>query len=219
MKVSDMEHRMVKRKKKRASDWLQNTLREMRRLAYKPVENVRQADRRMVKIFEKYCRQDIRYFAVECINDLKQERWCMMRDSFEWTDENIARLEAANERLKEALLDMRRQTIMAYEAAMERNPDLDIYVEGTLWVEEMTFVEWEQNEDMQEALFNIMASETYGGFYSNSISNVYMLQHNAYMTDSPDSYDSENQMLYLEEKIDNWNELMPRDKTDHLHLV
>lgn len=194
-------------------------LEELRLLAAKPVENVRQVERRMVKIYEKYCREDIRYFAVDCINDLKQERWRLMRDRFEWTAENIARLEAANEYLKTALLEMRRKTIEVYEAAKEREQNQDIYVEGTLWVEDMTFEDWEQNEDMQIALFDVMATKTYGGFYANSVCNPFWLQYNAQVTDTPDTYDSENQVLYLEDKLDNWNELMPRDKTAHLHLV
>lgn len=54
--------------------------------------------------------------AAERIHNLKLQRWRMMRDSFEWTDENIRRIEQMNERMKEALLDMRRRTIEVYES-------------------------------------------------------------------------------------------------------
>ncbi|MBR1688845.1 MAG: hypothetical protein IJ710_10035 [Prevotella sp.] len=208
----------TKRRQSGPQKWMKR-LDELRLLVAKPVENVRQVDRRMAKIYKEYCREDILYFAAECINDLKQDRWCLMRDRFEWTAENITRLEAANERLKTALCEMRRQTIETYETAKERGQNQSIYVEGTLWVEDMTFEEWEQNEDMQEALFDVMASTTYGGFYANSISIPFRLQYNAQVTDTPDTYDSENQVLYLDDSIGNWDELMPRDKTENLHLV
>ena len=54
--------------------------------------------------------------AAERISDLKLERWRLMRDSFEWTDENVSRIEQMNERMKEALLDMRKRTIEVYES-------------------------------------------------------------------------------------------------------
>ena len=157
--------------------------------------------------------------AAERISDLKLERWRLMRDSFEWTDENVSRIEQMNERMKEALLVMRRRTIEVYESLKAWcTPDKDLHVKGTLWVEEMAAFEgWEQDEDMEAMLFDIMTRKPYCGFYVNSVSMGYDLWYDA--THQNADYDTENELLYLGENTDNWNELMNLEKTAHLHLV
>lgn len=195
---------------------------ELRILTARPVTGVRQLERRMVKLYRKYAREDLEYYTAECINDLKWQRWRLLRDSFEWTDENVARLEAANEQLKEALLDMRRQTIEVYEAVRKWiTTDQKLYVYGSLWVKEMAFENWQHDEDMQYDMLDIMTSSPYSGFYSvDGVSMTYHFYHDEIQSDSPDdAYKSENYLLYLENKLDNWNELMPIEKTAHLHLV
>ena len=57
--------------------------------------SVREIERRMVDIYQTQCREDKVYKAAQRINDLKLQRWHLMRDGFEWTDENISRLEAS----------------------------------------------------------------------------------------------------------------------------
>ena len=174
----------------------------------------------MVDIYQTQCGRSKEYKAVERINDLKRDRWSMLHHSFEWTDENIARLEAANEKMKEALLDMRRRTIEVYESLKGWcTPDKDLYVKGTLWVEEMSFSGWEHDEDMEAYLCDIFTRAPYCGFYVNSVSMSYDLKHDAGTTHCPENYDTEYELLYLHDSIDNWNELMNREKTDHLHLV
>lgn len=195
-------------------------LEELRLLVAKPATSVRSIERRMVKIYQQYGHRDMEYYAAECINDLKLERWCLLRDSFEWTEENIARLEEANERLKQALIDMRRQTIEVYEKIGNwRTPDKDLRVSGTLWVEDMTFDGWEKDEDMKWNLFDVMTSKSGSNFYTNSVSMEFWLDYNKMASDTAETCQSEMEVLYLEDKLDNWNELMPRDKTENLHLV
>ena len=185
-----------------------------------PDTKIKNIERKMVNIYQTQCREDKVYKATERINDLKLQRWCLMRDSFEWTDENVNRIEQMNERLKEALLDMRQRTIEVYESLKGWcSPDKDLYVEGTLWVEEMTFDGWEQDEDMEVNLFDIFTCAPYCGFYVNSVSMSYNLRHDAGTTHAPENYDTEYELLYLHDSIDNWNELMNREKTDRLHLV
>lgn len=213
------------RKKFRTLDKLKlrkAALEELRTLTARPITGIRQLEKRMAKIYKIYGRKDLEYYAAECIDDLKLQRWCLLRDSFEWTDENVARLEAANEQLKEALLDMRRQTIEVYEAVRKRiTTDQNLYVYGSLWVKEMAFENWQHDEDMQYDMFDIMTSSPYSGFYSvGGVSMTYDFYHDEIHSDSPDDADkSENYLLYLENTVDNWNELMPIEKTGHLHLV
>jgi len=173
----------------------------------------------MVDIYENHSGRGRKNQAAERIEHLKLERWRLMRDSFEWTDENVSRIEQMNERMKEALLVMRRRTIEVYESLKAWcTPDKDLHVKGTLWVEEMAAFEgWEQDEDMEAMLFDIMTRKPYCGFYVNSVSMGYDLWYDATHQDA--DYDTENELLYLGENTDNWNELMNLEKTAHLHLV
>ena len=72
---------------------------------------------------------------------------------------------------------------------------------------------------MNWALYDVMTRDPCCGFGRRSIDMPFTLRHDKHVTDTPDSYDSEYQVLYLEDKLDNWNELMPRDKTAHLHII
>ena len=210
-------------KESRKYEELQRVLEELDALRLQPVNDVRELELRMVKINQEYLRRDIRHYSAECIHDLKQKRWAMMRDSFEWTDENVKLLEAANERLKEAMLDMRRQTIEVYEAIHGWcTSDKDLYVEGSLWVDEMTFEGWEDDEDMQDGLFDVMTSRDVGNFYVNSVGQRFELRHDEMKTNTQKDCETEDELLYLsysDDSVDNWNEMMPPDKTAHLHLV
>lgn len=212
-------------KKSREYCNLKKVLDEINELKQQPLDNVRDVERRMVKVYQEFHREDMRYYAAEYIDELKLERWSMMWDSFEWTNENIKRLEVANEQLKTAMLDMRRQTIETFEALREWcTPDKDLYVRGTLWVDDMTFEGWEEDEDMQSYLYDIMTSRHYGNFYVNSVGMSYDLRHDEMLTNTSEDYETENSLLYLSDSnsqnpVDNWNEQMPHDKTEHLHLV
>ena len=92
---------------------LEEKIKELRRLEAMPVKSIKEVERRMVKVYKEYGAEDISHYAAECIETLKVERWALMRRNFKWTDENVARLEAINEQVKAALLDMRRKTITA----------------------------------------------------------------------------------------------------------
>ena len=82
----------------------------------KPVDKIQKIERRMVDIYENHSGRGRAQQAAERIHNLKLQRWHMMRDSFEWSDENVNRIAQMNERMKEALLDMRRRTIEVYES-------------------------------------------------------------------------------------------------------
>lgn len=200
---------------------LETTIKKLEELQAKPVKSIRELEKRIVMVDAEYGAEDIAPYGAECIEALKIKRWCLMRDSFEWTDENIARLEAANDQMKEALLDMRRKTIEVYESLGGwRTADKDLYVEGTLWVEDMTFEGWEDDEDMRVSLFEIMTCKPCCGFYGNfGVDTAYNLYHHELKSHNPSNYGTENDFLYLSDTPDNWNELMPREHTDHLHLI
>lgn len=201
-------------------------LEELKILEAMPVGSIKEVEQRMVMIYHDYAVQDIEQYAAECIETLKRERWRLLYDRFEWTDENVARLAAMNERMKTALLDMRRKTIEVYESLSGwRTSDKDVDVSGTLWVTSMNFEGWETDEDMRDSLFDIMTCKPYCGSYgTNGVSGPYNLcSYNIpdqVLEDSaPDNYETENQMLYLSENPFSWNEMMNPERTDHLNLV
>ena len=201
---------------------LEEKIKELRRLEAMPVKSIKEVERRMVKVYKEYGAEDISHYAAECIETLKVERWALMRRNFKWTDENVARLEVVNEQLKAALLDMRRKTIEVYESLNSwRTPDKILDVSGTLWVESMIFEGWETDTEIQDLLWDIMTYPPYcGGLYEyNGISHPYNLDYDSTYSHNSDGYRTENDMLYLSDAPDNWNELMNRERTDHLHLV
>lgn len=199
---------------------LEKKIKELRVLETMPVKSIKEVERRMVKVYEEYGAEDISCHAAECIETLRRERWILMRRNFKWTDENVARLEAMNEQLKAALLDMRKKTIEVYESLSNwRTPDKILGVRGTLWVESMVFEGWENDKEMQDSLWDIMTYPPYCGFYQYSgVDNPYSLDYNAPQSHTND-YGTENDMLYLSDTPDNWNELMNRERTSHLYLV
>lgn len=197
-------------------------IKELEELATKPTEDVRELEKRMVEIYCEYDTYRYEHHVVESIESLRFQRRQLMAKSFKWTDENVARLEAANEQMKEALLDMRRKTIEVYETLNHwRTPDKVLRVEGRLFVKDMVFEGWEDDEYMQDTLSKVMLLQPYSGFYTNSVdSRGYSLEGiGGLATCTPDKYVTENKMLYLSESPDNWNELMNRKKTNHLHII
>ena len=65
---------------------------------------------------------------------------------------------------------------------------------------------------MEAMLLDVMTQKPYCGFYANSVSMSYDLWYDA--THQSANYDTENELLYLGDTIDNWNELMNLEKTD-----
>ncbi|RRD91949.1 hypothetical protein [Bacteroides heparinolyticus] len=184
-----------------------------------PTENVREVEKRIALINEKYMSGKTKEHAIECIVGLKFQRWRLMRDQFEWTDENIARIAAMNEKLKEALLDMRRQTIEVYELLKHwHRRDKELSVTGTLWVDKMSFDGWEQDEEVRDNLEDILKSDIGLSIYKNGVQEMH-LSSKPYHMDTPETYPSEHQFLYLSDELDNWDLNMDREKSAHLNLV
>ena len=148
----------------RGEHYLENSLKkpemvikELEELATKPAENVRELEKRMVEVYYEYDIHRYEHYVVECIEALRFQRWQLLTKSFEWTDENITRLEAMNEQLKTALLDMRRKTIEVYETLNHwRTPDKVLGVDGRLFVKDMVLEGWEYDEFMQGTLSELM---------------------------------------------------------------
>lgn len=185
-------------------------------------DDIKKLERRIVRIYEDcYFSPDkmVQMRAAACIDCLLMQRWRMMHDSIVWNDDFIMKLEVMNEKMKQALLDMRRMTLDTYNHLLSQCPDdKELEVIGTLWVDDMEIEGWKYGSHMWAYLSEILQTPEIG------ISNLYKygvsmeLTYNS--TDySYDRFQTELGLLYLEDKLDNWNEHMNREKTEHLHII
>jgi len=185
-------------------------------------DNIKKLERRIARIYKDcyYSPDEMEQIrAATCIDSLLMQRWRMMHDKIVWNDGFITKLEVMNEKMKQALLDMRRMTLETYNHLLSQCPDdKELEVTGTLWVDDMEIEGWKYGSHMWAYLSEILQTPEIG------ISNLYKygvsmeLTYNS--TDNAcDRFQTELGLLYLEDKLDNWNEHMNREKTDHLHIV
>ena len=185
-------------------------------------DDIKKLERRIVRIYE-YCYfspdKMVQMRAASCIDSLLMQRWRMMHESIVWNDDFIMKLEVMNEKMKQALLDMRRMTLETYNHLLSQCPDdKELEVTGTLWVDDMEIEGWTYGSHMWAYLAEILQTPEIGisNLYKHGISME--LTYNS--TDNTcDRFQTELGLLYLEEKLDNWNEHMDREKTDHLHII
>lgn len=185
-------------------------------------DDIKKLERRIVRIYE-YCYfspdKMVQMRAASCIDSLLMQRWRMMHESIVWNDDFIMKLEVMNEKMKQALLNMRRMTLDTYNHLLSQCPDdKELEVTGTLWVDDMEIEGWTYGSHMWAYLAEILQTPEIG------ISNLYKYGVSMELTykstdNDCDRFQTELGLLYLEDKLDNWNEHMDREKTDHLHIV
>lgn len=83
-------------------------------------DKVREVERRVVDIYTK---SDTSNKDVVCsIQSLMMMRWNMMHHGIMWDNEFVAKLDAMNEQMKQALIAMRYKTLDVYEYLKLRCP-------------------------------------------------------------------------------------------------
>lgn len=183
-------------------------------------DKVREVERRVVDIYTK---SDTSNKDVVCsIQSLMMMRWNMMHHSIMWDDEFVAKLDAMNEQMKQALIAMRYKTLDVYEYLKLRCPeDMKLEVMGRLYVDDMDMEGWEYESDMWANLSEILQTPAMSrdSLYANGI--TYPLVFDS--TDNNSCHSCEEcetmYMLYREKHYDNWNEHMDRNKTGHMHII
>ena len=135
----------------------------------------------------------------------------ILNKMFVLTDEYKKLLSEFNNKLMDALLNMRWQTKNMHDAAL----DADQYGVETIGKVFMSY-KYPENHPIQteraKKIWNVLNNslDTYIPLYEDGVDKLHLTEEG----ETP----SENSVLYLSEDIGNWNEGLDRDKTSDMHL-
>ena len=187
----------------------------MKRIA-KASHDVRDIEKCIVKLYEKGANDDK---ISDEIESLLMERWGLMHKSIVWDDEFIAKLVAMNEKMKQALIDMRNLALGTYNHQIANCPDdKEFDVTGRLFVDDMEMEGWEYGSHMSDYLSEILQTPEYSSLYRYGVAHEVIFES----SDRPygiNENNTEMNMLYMAELPENWNEHMDREKTANLNII
>jgi len=187
----------------------------MKRIA-KASHDVRDIEKCIVKLYEKGANDDK---ISDEIESLLMERWGLMHKSIVWDDEFIAKLVAMNEKMKQALIDMRNLALGTYNHQIANCPDdKEFDVTGRLFVDDMEMEGWEYGSHMSDYLSEILQTPEYSSLYRYGVAHEVIFES----SDRPygiNENNTEMNMLYMAEQPENWNEHMDREKTANLNII
>lgn len=178
--------------------------------------DVRNLEERIVGLYEKGANDDKTSDEIE---SLLMERWRLMHQSIVWDDEFITKLVAMNEKMKQALIDMRNLTFDTYNHLLANCPDdKEFDVTGMLFVDDMEMEGWEYGSHMSDYLSEILQTPEYSSLYRYGVAHEVIFES----SDRPygiNDRNTEMNLLYMAEQPDNWNEHMNREKTANLNII
>ena len=178
--------------------------------------DVRKLEERIVKLYEKGAIDDKTSDEIE---SLLMERWRLMHRSIVWDDDFIAKLVAMNEKMKQALIDMRNLALNTYTHLLTNCPDeKEFDVTGRLFVDDMEMEGWKYGIHMSDYLSEILQTPEYSGLYRYGVAHEVIFES----SDRPygiNENNTEMNMLYMAELPENWNEHMDREKTANLNII
>ena len=185
-----------------------------------PTDDVREVEKQIVKIYEDcYFNYELKREAMKCIQSLLSQRWRLMHRSLTWDDNCVAAIEAMNEQMKQALIDMRNKTLATFDWLKPQcGNDQIIDVKGTLRVDDMEIEGWKYGSHMWEYLVEILQTPEIVGLYEDGV--TFPVEFST--DDNPEMgnfLSTELEMLYLEDHLDNWNEHLDRKKTANLNII
>ena len=178
--------------------------------------DVRKLEERIVELYEKGANDDKTSDEIE---SLLMERWRLMHRSIVWDDDFIAKLVAMNEKMKQALIDMRNLALNTYTHLLTNCPDeKEFDVTGRLFVDDMEMEGWKYGIHMSDYLSEILQTPEYSGLYRYGVAHEVIFES----SDRPygiNENNTEMNMLYMAELPENWNEHMDREKTANLNII
>lgn len=187
----------------------------MKRIA-KASRDVRDIEKCIVKLYEKGANDDK---ISDEIESLLMERWRLMHRSIVWDDDFIAKLVAMNEKMKQALIDMRNLALNTYTYLLTNCPDeKEFDVTGRLFVDDLEMEGWECGSHMSDYLSEILQTPEYAGLYRYGVAHEVIFES----VDRPygiNENNTEMNLLYMAEQPENWNEHMDREKTANLNII
>ena len=178
--------------------------------------DVRKLEERIVELYEKGANDDKTSDEIE---SLLMERWRLMHRSIVWDEDFIAKLVAMNEKMKQALIDMRNLALNTYTHLLTNCPDeKEFDVTGRLFVDDLEMEGWECGSHMSDYLSEILQTPEYAGLYRYGVAHEVIFES----ADRPygiNENNTEMNMLYMAELPENWNEHMDREKTANLNII
>lgn len=178
--------------------------------------DVRKLEERIVKLYEKGANDDKTSDEIE---SLLMERWRLMHRSIVWDDDFIAKLVAMNEKMKQALIDMRNLALNTYTHLLTNCPDeKEFDVTGRLFVDDMEMEGWKYGIHMSDYLSEILQTPEYSGLYRYGVAHEVIFE-SADRLYGINENNTEMNMLYMAELPENWNEHMDREKTANLNII
>ncbi len=154
----------------------------------------------------------------EIIKCLLGSRKTLLNHMFVMDEEAKQLLHDFNEVLKTQMIEMRKRAIAVYEANVKSGILSKFSVFGKCFLGyEYSKIHPVQTMRAKKmwAVLNGSLDEDYMPLYQDGVE-LFGLEH---MEGREDCIPSENQMLYLEEKMDNWNDELDQEMTKDMHLI
>lgn len=151
------------------------------------------------------------------IHNLLEVRKAILNEMFILDDHYLKLIIEFNEALKQQMIEMRRRTIALYESVAEAE------LPGTLEVEGKCFLGYDYpplhpiQDERAKKMWNILNGtiDDYIPLYCDGFG---QFRIDTCHSSTPEIL-SEQQMLYLGEETDNWNEGLDREMTKDMHLI
>lgn len=151
----------------------------------------------------------------KAIRSLLEVRRRILNSMFVLDEQNKQLLAEFNEAMKQQLIEMRKRTIDLYNKVHQ--PDMD----GCVEVEGKCFMGYEYSKI--HPVQSMRAKKMWAVLNATLDDYIFLYSedgvHKFFMSSYGPNIESENEFLYLNEELDNWNEGLYRDMTADMHLT
>lgn len=151
----------------------------------------------------------------KAIKSLLEVRRRILNSMFVLDEQNKQLLAEFNEAMKQQLIEMRKRAIDLYNSVYKPN------MEGTVEVEGKCFMGYEYSKIHP---VQSMRAKKMWAVLNGSLDDYIFLYcedgvNSFYINNYDPKIESENELLYLNEELDNWNEGLDREMTKDMHLT
>ena len=151
----------------------------------------------------------------KAIKSLLEVRRRLLNSMFVLDEQNKQLLAEFNEAMKQQLIEMRKRAIDLYNSVYK--PDMG----GTVEVEGKCFMGYEYSKIHP---VQSMRAKKMWAVLNGSLDDYIFLYcedgvNSFYINNYDSKIESENELLYLNEELDNWNEGLDRDMTKDMHIT
>ena len=151
------------------------------------------------------------------IQSLLKIRKAIINNMFVLDKQYLQLINDFNEAMKQQMIEMRKHTIALYESVSKAE------LPGTIEVEGKCFLGYDYpllhpiQDNRAKRMWDILNGtiDDYVPLYSKGFG---QFRIDTYHSSTP-TIESEHQMLYLDDELDNWNEGLDREMTKDLHLI